>query len=87
MHLKAGQINLLEEAVMVTTRDGFGTTTDVPYASRAEGGLVAKRISWAAVIAAVIIALAIQLVLDMIGAGVGFSAIDPLQRETLRPLA
>ena len=67
---------------MVTTRDGFGTTTDAPYASRAEGGLVAKRLSWAAVIAAVIIALAIQLVLNMIGAGFGFSAIDPLQGET-----
>jgi len=43
---------------------------------------VAKRISWAAVIAAVIIALALQLVLNMIGAGFGFSAIDPLQGET-----
>ena len=41
-----------------------------------------KRISWAAVIAAVILALAIQLVLNMIGAGFGFSAIDPLQGET-----
>ncbi|MGH8564888.1 MAG: hypothetical protein ACREXW_12705 [Gammaproteobacteria bacterium] len=42
---------------------------------------MAKRISWAAVIAAVIIALALQLVLNMIGAGFGFSAIDPLQGE------
>jgi len=43
---------------------------------------VTKRISWAAVIAAVILALAIQLVLNMIGAGFGFSAIDPLQGDT-----
>jgi len=43
---------------------------------------VAKRISWAAIIAAVIFALALQLVLNMIGAGLGFSAIDPLQGET-----
>jgi len=49
---------------------------------RARDGLVTKRISWAAVIAAVILALAIQLVLNMIGAGFGFSAIDPLQGDT-----
>ena len=68
--------------MVVTTHDEVGITTGAAYASRAEGVLVTKRISWAAVIAAVILALAIQLVLNMIGAGFGFSAIDPLQGDT-----
>ena len=68
--------------MVVTTHDEIGTATGAAYASRAEGVVVTKRISWAAVIAAVILALAIQLVLNMIGAGIGFSAIDPLQGET-----
>ena len=64
--------------MVVTTHHQVGA----PYASCAEDGVVTKRISWAAVIAAVILALALQLVLNMIGAGFGFSAIDPLQGET-----
>jgi hypothetical protein len=68
--------------MVVTTHDEVGITTGAPYARRAEDGLVTKRISWAAVIAAVILALALQLVLNMIGAGFGSSAIDPLQGET-----
>jgi len=68
--------------MVVTTHNEVGTMTGAPYAVRAEGGLVTKRITWAAVIAAVILALAIQLVLNMIGAGFGFSAIDPLQGDT-----
>ena len=64
--------------MVVTTYNEVGA----PYASRVEDVLVAKRISWAAVIAAVILALAIQLVLNMVGAGFGFSAIDPLQGDT-----
>jgi hypothetical protein len=64
--------------MVVTTYNEVGA----PYASRAEDVLVAKRISWAAVIAGAILALALQLVLNMIGAGFGFSAIDPLQGET-----
>jgi hypothetical protein len=67
--------------MVVTTHDEVGITTGAP-SRRAEDGLVTKRISWAAVIAAVILALALQLVLNMIGAGFGFSAIDPLQGET-----
>ena len=68
--------------MVATTHNEVGIRTDAPYASRPEDGLVAKRISWAAIIAAVIFALALQLVLNMIGAGLGFSAIDPLQGET-----
>ncbi len=68
--------------MVVTTHDEIGTTAGAAYTSRAEGVSVTKRISWAAVVAAVILALAIQLVLNMIGAGFGFSAIDPLQGDT-----
>lgn len=67
---------------MVTTYNEGATTRGAPYANPAADILATKRISWAAVIAAVIIALAVQLVLNMIGAGIGFSAIDPLQGET-----
>ena len=67
---------------MVTTYNEGATTRGAPYASPAADVIATKRISWAAVIAAVIIALAVQLVLNMIGAGIGFSAIDPLQGET-----
>ena len=67
---------------MVVTQDEFGTTTGAAYASRPEDVIITKRISWAAVIAGVILALVIQLVLNMIGAGFGFSAIDPLEGET-----
>ena len=38
-----------------------------------------KRISWQAVIAGVVIALAIQILLAMLGTGIGASTVDPLQ--------
>ena len=67
---------------MVTTYNEGASMRGAPYASPPADVIATKRISWAAVIAAVIIALAVQLVLNMIGAGIGFSAIDPLQGET-----
>ncbi|MGQ0595019.1 MAG: hypothetical protein ACT4QB_20985 [Gammaproteobacteria bacterium] len=68
--------------MVATTQDEFGTTSSAPYARRLEDVIKTKRISWAAVIAGVMVALGIQLVLNMIGAGLGFSAIDPLEGET-----
>lgn len=41
-----------------------------------------KRISWAAVFAGVILALVIQLVLNMLGTGIGMSTIDPAEGQT-----
>jgi hypothetical protein len=38
-----------------------------------------KRISWAAVFAGVIMAVVVQLVLSLLGAGIGMSTIDPLR--------
>lgn len=41
-----------------------------------------RRISWGSIFGGVIIAVAIQLVLSLIGAGVGFSAADPVNRDS-----
>ncbi|MBC7945641.1 MAG: hypothetical protein H7X91_10355 [Burkholderiales bacterium] len=41
-----------------------------------------KRISWAAVFAGVILAMVIQLLLSLLGTGIGMSTVDPLQGET-----
>lgn len=51
---------------------GAYAASDVPAAR-----ISVKRISWGAVLAGVIIALAVQLVLSMLGVGVGASTIDP----------
>ena len=58
-----------------TTRAGY----DVPRTG--EVAVVAgRRISWGAVFAGVIIVLIVQLVLSLLGVGVGASTIDPTQR-------
>ena len=41
-----------------------------------------RRISWGAIAAGVVIAVALQLVLGLLGAGLGLSTIDPLARAT-----
>lgn len=41
-----------------------------------------RAISWAAVIAGVVLALAVQLGLSMLGTGIGLSTVDPVVRET-----
>src|SRR5689334_10248687 len=40
-----------------------------------------KRISWGAIFAGVVIALAVQLVLSLLGIGIGASTIDPLSEQ------
>lgn len=67
--------------MVATTQNEFGTTSSAPYATRLEDVVESRPISWPAIIAGVIVALVIQLVLNMIGAGLGFSAIDPLEGE------
>jgi hypothetical protein len=64
-----------------TTQNEFGTTLNAPYARRREDVVGTKRISWGAVAAGVAVALVIQLVLNMIGAGFGFSTIDPVEGD------
>lgn len=44
--------------------------------------LSVRRVSWGAVLAGVIIALAVQLLLSLLGLGVGASTIDPMQGDT-----
>ncbi|MET0936036.1 MAG: hypothetical protein ABWX83_08600 [Luteibacter sp.] len=55
-------------------------------AYRSEGAVVDtpiyKRISWGSIFAGAIIAVVIQLVLSLIGAGIGFSVADPMQHDT-----
>ena len=41
-----------------------------------------KRVSWAAVFAGVILALGLQLLFSLLGAGLGMSTVDPIQRDT-----
>lgn len=57
---------------ITTDPDVFGVT---PSAA-------AKRISWAAVFAGVILAMVVQLLLSLLGTGIGLSTVDPLQGET-----
>ena len=40
------------------------------------------RVSWGAVFAGVVIAIAVQMVLALLGAGIGLSTVDPLSRST-----
>lgn len=43
-------------------------------------GLAAfKRISWGAVFAGLVVALVVQFILSLLGIGIGFGAMDPLQ--------
>jgi hypothetical protein len=64
-----------------TTQNEFGTTLNAPYTRRREDVVGTKRISWGAVAAGVVVALVIQLVLNMIGAGFGFSTVDPVEGD------
>ena len=41
-----------------------------------------RRVSWGSVIAGMVIAIAVQMVLSLLGAGIGFSTIDPLRQST-----
>ena len=61
------------------------TAGAVPPAARSSSEVVpvlAKRISWGAVLAGVITALALQLVLSLLGVAVGASTIDPMREGT-----
>jgi hypothetical protein len=55
-----------------------------PLVARTDVGTASllKRISWGPIVAGVVIAVVIQLVLTLIGLGIGLSAADPLHRDT-----
>ena len=41
-----------------------------------------SRLSWGAVLAGVVLAIAVQLVLGILGAGIGLSLVDPVEGTT-----
>jgi hypothetical protein len=47
-----------------------------------ERRIMAKRISWGAIFAGVIIAMAVQFLLSLLGTGIGMSTVDPVQGDT-----
>ncbi|MDQ3195778.1 MAG: hypothetical protein M3Q32_05260 [Pseudomonadota bacterium] len=57
------------------------TEANTVYSTGAPQNLASKRVSWAAVLAGVILAMVTQLLLSMLGTGIG-STVDPLQGET-----
>lgn len=54
------------------------TTT---YSNRAANAAFIKRISWSAVIGGVLIAIVTQLLLSLLGLGIGLGTIDPVQEQ------
>ena len=59
------------------------TTTDgrVPI-DEAYNGKTSTRLSWGAIFAGVVIAVAVQLVLGILGAGIGLTMVDPVEGTT-----
>src|SRR5687768_14078665 len=47
-----------------------------------ERRVMAKRISWGAIFAGVIIAMAVQFLLSLLGTGIGMSTVDPAQGDS-----
>lgn len=62
----------------------MSTNPDVAFARQQTAVAVPLRasISWPAIFAGVVIAIAIQLVLALLGAGIGLSLVDPMQGST-----
>jgi hypothetical protein len=54
------------------------------YSSVEEGAIIraGRRISWGAIFAGVVIAVAIQLVMGILGTGIGLSMVDPVEGST-----
>ncbi|MBC7660944.1 MAG: hypothetical protein H7249_14705 [Chitinophagaceae bacterium] len=59
--------------------------TDTQYLDMDRPLSIVKRISWPAVLGGVVVALAVQLLLSLLGLGIGASTIDPLKEQN--PLA
>lgn len=62
----------------------MSTVHDAAFARQetAIAGPLRTRLSWPAIFAGVVIAIAIQLVLALLGAGIGLSLVDPVQGST-----
>jgi hypothetical protein len=57
-------------------------TTGVLPADEAYASKMPTRLSWGAIFAGVVIAVAVQLVLGILGAGIGLTMVDPVQGTT-----
>ena len=59
-------------------------TMAVPHGGVAPAGIVAagRRVSWGAIFAGVVIAVAVQLLLGILGTGIGLSMVDPVEGTT-----
>lgn len=62
-----------------TTYESVEPLTDPTLTRSAGASFSFRRMSWGAVVAGTVIAVVAQLVLSLIGAGIGFSTIDPLR--------
>lgn len=62
----------------------MSTSYDAAFAQQGTARAVPlrSRISWPSIFAGVVIAISIQLVLALLGAGIGFSLVDPVQGST-----
>lgn len=64
-----------------TYPEGAGIAPSGVMAGNAQSPSV-KRISWSAILAGVTVAVAVQLVLSTLGAGIGFGLVDPVAGDT-----
>ena len=65
----------------VTYPEGAGSALSNPTTGALQSPSV-KRISWSAILAGVTVAVAVQLALSLLGAGIGFGLVDPLAGDT-----
>ena len=65
----------------VTYPEGAASAPSNPMAGDLQSPSV-KRISWSAILAGVTVAVAVQLALSLLGAGIGFGLVDPLAGDT-----
>ena len=65
----------------VTYPEGAASALSNPMAGDVQSPSV-KRISWSAILAGVTVAVAVQLALSLLGAGIGFGLVDPLAGDT-----
>lgn len=70
-----------EKNIIMKDEHGFEVPISRTAASITGASAILKRISWGAIFAGVVIALAVQLVLSLLGIGIGASTIDPLNQQ------
>lgn len=64
---------------MITTSKSVDPNLDSTHSRPAGAAVSIRRLSWGAVVAGMVIAVVAQLVLSLIGAGIGLSTIDPMR--------